>query len=154
MSFQIFWGSLILVACSIVHVLVLIAGIRLTRWIGMRFKNPRLDLRIAVFLGAALGAIVAAHTIQIWTWAFAFVFLGALPDLPDAIYFALVTYTTLGYGDITLGEGTRVFGAMAAVTGLLNFGLSTAFLIAVFSKVLPADLVEGMRASNHAPEQA
>ena len=30
-----------------------------------------------------------------------------------------------------------VFGAMAAVTGLLNFGLSTAFLVGLFDRTLP-----------------
>lgn len=53
----------------------------------------------------------------------------AIASLEDAIYFALVTSTTLGYGDITLGSRWRLFGAMAAVNGLLTFGLSTAFLI-------------------------
>ncbi len=39
----------------------------------------------------------------------------------------------IGYGDITLGHIWRLFGAMAAVNGLLTFGLSTAFLIEVFA---------------------
>ena len=69
------------------------------------------------------------HTIQVWLWAVAFVWGGALPTLSDAVYFSIVTYTTLGYGDITIGPESRIFGAMSAVTGLLNFGLSTAFLV-------------------------
>jgi hypothetical protein len=54
----------------------------------------------------------------------------------EAIYFALSTYTTLGYGDVILGREHRTFAAMAAVTGLLNIGLSTAFLVGMFSKML------------------
>jgi hypothetical protein len=30
-----------------------------------------------------------------------------------------------------------MFGAMAAVTGLLSFGLSTAFLVGLLSRLLP-----------------
>ncbi len=100
------------------------------------------NIRMAVFLGAAVGVIVVGNTVQIWIWALSFIALNAIPSLADAIYFSLVTYTTLGYGDITLQEGSRIYAAMAAVTGLLNFGLSTAFLFGVFSKVLPTDLME------------
>ena len=39
-------------------------------------------------------------------------------------------------GDITIRPDWRVFGAMAAVTGLLTFGLSTAFLVGVMSEFM------------------
>lgn len=58
-----------------------------------------------------------------------------LPDWNSALYFSLVTFTTLGYGDIVLGEGLRIFGAFASVTGLLAFGLSTAFMVALMTRV-------------------
>ena len=59
----------------------------------------------------------------------------SIESLEDAVYFVLVTSTTLGYGDVTLERKWRLFGAMAAVNGLLTFGLSTAFLLDVFAKV-------------------
>ncbi len=76
------------------------------------------------------------QTIQVWIWAFSFLYLSALPTLSEAMYFSLITFTTVGYGDITLGEGTRVYAAMAAVTGVLSFGLSTAFLAALTARIL------------------
>ena len=71
-------------------------------------------------------------------WALTIRALGALPRLADAVYFALVTTTTLGYGDITLKPDYRVFGAMGAVNGLMTYGLSTAFLVSIASGVLKA----------------
>ena len=62
--------------------------------------------------------------------------MGALPNLSDALYFSIVTYTTLGYGDIIVGQEFRIFAAMAALTGLLNLGLSTAFLVGLFGRIL------------------
>ena len=141
-SLQIALGSLLLLACSIVYVLILIAGIRLLRSMATYCAALGSNIRMAVFLGAAVGVIVVGNTVQIWIWALSFIALNAIPSLADAVYFSLVTYTTLGYGDITLQEGSRIYAAMAAVTGLLNFGLSTAFLFGVFSKVLPTDLME------------
>ncbi len=100
------------------------------------------SMRMALVLSVAVGVILAGHSLQIWIWAVTFVAFGALSDIAAAVYFGLVTYTTLGYGDITFEEPIRLYASMAAVTGLLNFGLSTAFLIAVFSKALPPDLLE------------
>ena len=48
-----------------------------------------------------------------------------------------MTYTTLGYGDVVLAENARIVATFCATTGLLTFGISTAFLIGVLSRVLP-----------------
>lgn len=83
----------------------------------------------------ALSYIIFAHTLQVWIWSSGFVLAEALPDWNTAIYFSLVTYTTLGYGDVVLGPGLRIFAAFASVTGLLGFGLSTAFLVGAAGKI-------------------
>ena len=80
-------------------------------------------------------AVVPAHTVQVRIRAGAFVMTGALSDPGEAICFSPVTYTTLGYGDIVVGSGFRIFAAMEAVTGLLNFGISTAFLVALYGRL-------------------
>lgn len=79
--------------------------------------------------------LLFSHTVHIYAWAFMIWLLGALPGYEEPIYFALVTYTTVGYGDVTLTKDFRVFGAMASVNGILSFGLSTAFLVGVFAKI-------------------
>ena len=45
------------------------------------------------------------------------------------------------FGDVVLGEGLRIFGAFASVTGLLAFGLSTAFMVALFTQVFKEELI-------------
>ena len=142
MIMQIGWGSIVLVLCALLHVMVLIGGIRLLIWMGPRCADLRMEVRIAAFLCATIMVILLAHTLQVWIWGLSFILSDEIPDLASAIYFALVTYTTLGYGDLTLDVDMRLYAAMAAVTGLLTFGLSTAYLMAVFSSVLPASLRE------------
>ena len=78
--------------------------------------------------------LLLSHTIHLYLWAIALLVMGALAASEDAIYFALATYTTAGYGDIVLGPEYRIFGAMAAVNGVLAFGLTTAFLVAFFRR--------------------
>ena len=79
---------------------------------------------------------MVARQVQIYVWAFAFWATGALQGYEAPIYFSLVTYTTLGYGDITLTEAFRILGAMASVCGILMFGLTTAFLVGVMARLL------------------
>lgn len=133
---QILLGSAVLGLCSVFHVAFLIG---LVGWLPRLHQHTsRLSphVRRGIVVWCVFAIIVFAHTVQVWIWAAAFMLLGALPNWSDAIYFSLVTYTTLGYGDITLGQGTRLFAAMAAVAGLLTFGLSTAFLAGLLARLL------------------
>ncbi len=126
---QIALGSAVLAVASSVHIAVLVAAIGLLPAIAGDVGGLNWFLILAAFVAILLG-----HTLQVWIWALILRAIGAIHALEDAVYFTLVTSTTLGYGDITLGHRWRLFGAMAAVNGLLTFGLSTAFLIEVFAQ--------------------
>lgn len=134
---QIFWGTALLSLCALVHVAMVASSVPIiisaSKWVTTRY--PRLKVICLTALGFAL--IVFAHTVQVWIWALIFLRVGAFYDLATALYFALVTYTTLGYGDFILGPEFRIFASFAAVTGLLTFGLSTAFLVGLVSRILP-----------------
>ncbi len=136
MIVQILLGSLMLVTCSATHILILLLTINILKRIDLSWRTDLHVLKNGALLTTAFLAVVFSHTVQVWSWAAAFVLLDAIPNLSDAIYFSLVTYTTLGYGDIIVSSQFRIFAAMAAVTGLLNFGLSTAFLVGLFSRIL------------------
>jgi hypothetical protein len=101
----------------------------------MQLEHWSRNAHSGILVGCAFAAISFSHIAQVSIWAFCFSAFGALPDIAESIYFALVTYTTLGYGDITLGHGFRVFGSVAAITGVLNFGLSTAFLVGLITRL-------------------
>ena len=68
-------------------------------------------------------------SVGIWIWAIFFFRIGALGDLETALYFSLVTFTTLGFGDIILDKPFRLLSGLLAADGLILFGLTTAFLI-------------------------
>ena len=74
-------------------------------------------------------AIIFIHTVEAWGWAALFMVLGEFRDISTALYFSVVTSTTLGYGDVTLSESWRLLGTFEAMGGLILFGASTAFLI-------------------------
>ena len=76
------------------------------------------------------------HLAQVALWAGFLVLLGALQTYDDAFYFSLVTFATLGYGDIVLSPGYRIFGALAATCGSLMLGWSTALIFAAISRAV------------------
>ncbi len=135
LSQQIFWGSLYLGGCFLIEILLLIWCVIVVRKLIAKFETKSLILATAAPISISLAFIVLIHTLQVWIWAIVWVWWDVLPDWNSALYFSLVTFTTLGYGDIVLGEGLRIFGAFASVTGLLAFGLSTAFLVALMTRV-------------------
>jgi len=80
-------------------------------------------------------ALIAIHLAEIAIWAGFYWRRGCLPDLESAIYFAGVTYTTVGYGDLVLPKEWRLLGPIEALTGILMCGLSTGFFFAVVAKL-------------------
>ena len=77
----------------------------------------------------------AAAFLESMLWAGLYLMVGALPTMSEALYFSLVTFTTLGYGDITLHEQRRMLGAFQAANGILMFGWATAIIVAVAQRV-------------------
>jgi hypothetical protein len=77
-----------------------------------------------------------AHLIQITLWAAAFLMIGALPTFERAFYYSAQSYTSLGYGDIAVSEQWRLLGPLESINGLLLFGLSTAVMFAIMSRII------------------
>ena len=121
------------VALQVVAQAVLLTSVRL---IGRRTQGAT-ELWRTFWI--SLGAVVPlffGHLAQVGLWAGSFVWLGALQTYDDAFYFSLVTFATLGYGDIVLAPGYRIFGALAATCGSLMVGWSTALIFAAISRGL------------------
>ena len=132
---QIVLGSSLLLLCIAIHVYMLaklIAGLRSKLW---ATSYAGVGITFQVVSGILL-VLLFSHTVQIYIWAIALRVFGAIDGYEEPIYFALVTYTTVGYGDVTLGVPYRILGAMASVNGIIAFGLTTAFLVGFFARFL------------------
>jgi hypothetical protein len=80
--------------------------------------------------------LLGTVTVSAWIWAGVFMGAGAFGELEPALYFSVVTLTTLGYGDIILDERWRLIAGVCAANGLLLFGLCAAFLVELFRALL------------------
>lgn len=98
-----------------------------------RTANPLLQDGIGI-LAAAFGLFLL-HAIEIWAYAALYYFAGALRSFEEALYFSTSTYSTIGYGDVVLAPGWRVLGAIEGANGVILLGWSTAFFVAVVSRI-------------------
>ena len=57
-------------------------------------------------LGGIVLLMLTGHMLQMLLWAVAYRAVGAIEDFEKAMYFSMVTFTTLGYGDVTLDKET------------------------------------------------
>jgi hypothetical protein len=90
---------------------------------------------VAVMMIVTLVTAVT-HLIEIALWALVFVLCGEMATFETAFYASAENYTALGYGDIPLSEPWRLLGPLEAINGLLLFGLSTAVMFAVLSRLV------------------
>ena len=136
-----------LIGATLIAVTVVIQAAGTTYWVrhlGRRFmdEDRRFQARksFRILIGTGL-AMVTLHVVQIVLWALTYRALipeGELETLEKAVYFSFVTFTTLGYGDITLSEGVRILSGIEAMNGILLVGWSTAVLFAVVQRIWQA----------------
>lgn len=87
------------------------------------------------WVGSAILVMFIVSLLEVMVWAVAFLVLDVMQSFEEAFYFSMVTFTTLGYGDVTLDEGWRLLSAFEAANGIIMFGWTTAIVIAVVHRV-------------------
>ena len=135
MTGQFLVGFLVSMINIMIHALATIAAISVARAVGFKHTSmPRLHLMTVMV--ATVVVLKFAHGLEVAVWALSYALVGAAPEGSDLLYFAFVNYTTLGYGDVTPVKAWQLLGPMAAMTGILMFGWSTAVVFEVLMKTL------------------
>ena len=99
-------------------------------WVAKARIRPR--LRVAVAILAAL----VAHLLEVLVFAGSWVILlrGSTPvlqptptDFADTLYFSLITYTSLGYGDVVPLGNASLLAGLEALVGLVLIAWTASF---------------------------
>lgn len=100
-----------------------------------RVKSLSLIVYTTIFL-------IVLHLFQAALWAGSYLFIPEIEfeTFEKSFYFSLVTFTTLGYGDITIASESRILAGFEAINGIILLGWSTAFMFAVFGEVIKSSL--------------
>ena len=77
----------------------------------------------------AVHVVLLAHILEVFLWAIVLMLTGAVGSFEPALYFSLVCFTTLGFGDIILPTEWRFLSAILGANGFLLFGWSTAYMV-------------------------
>jgi hypothetical protein len=129
------WGLSLIALTIAIHtmgvVMMAVAGLRVRLWLEVRNLGVRYLIRIVIGGVGAVGLLLAVlHGIEATIWAAAYVWLGALDSLTDAILYSLDSMTTRGASGLTLEPHWQMMGALEAANGMLLFGISTAYIFA------------------------
>ena len=101
-----------------------------------RAQNTKFRLRIHLFLvGGVVLLMFLVSVMEVLVWSATYLWLDALENFEQATYFSMVTFTTLGYGEIVLSEQWRLLASFEAANGIIMFGWTTAIVLAVVQRV-------------------
>lgn len=133
MLLNIIIGAILMVATTVIH-----AGGMMMVLSMIRKRERRVELRLRWRRVYKVGGIVLMmfyiSILEVLLWAITYLSLNAIDGFEEAFYFSMVTFTTLGYGDIVLHERWRVLGSFEAANGIIMFGWTTAIVIAVVQR--------------------
>jgi len=136
------WGLSLIALTIAIHAMGVVMMAIVGLGIRARLEIRNLGLRdVILIVTGGVGAVglqlAVLHGIEAAIWAAAYVWLGALDSLQDAILYSLDSMTTRGASGLTLPQHWRIMGALEAADGMLLFGISTAFMFAVIQKYWP-----------------
>ncbi len=124
-------GCLLIVITTLIHTIIT----RIVWTIVQKQQKVQSPVQRIIQIDIVILIIILATLIESAVWAQAYIIVGSIQQFEEALYFSLVTYSTLGYGDITLNDSHRLLSAFEAANGVIMLGWSTAIVVALIQKV-------------------
>lgn len=144
MLYQIALGTGVMLVSILIGALsALLLEVGFSRCHGWLMREPHRPKMILAVLVASFW-VVLTTTAGVWLWAMVYHLLGVFTTLEECLYFSIVCFTTLGFGDVILPHEWRILSGMTATNGFLNFGLMTALMIEAF-RLIRTGQVEALR---------
>ena len=135
MHMNIMIGCVLMILTTAVHALATLWALRVYERMCVKQWNFRSHwLRVTVVSMFILIMFIAS-VFEATIWAGAYLMLDAFSSAEEALYFSMVTYTTLGYGDVVMEEGRRLLASFEAANGIIMFGWTTAMIVAVVHRI-------------------
>lgn len=124
-------GLSMMVVTVVIHALFMVGGAKMARWRRSHLGKAKTEAMKATFLSGLTVWLFLAIVLEVWLWALLYLYhplVSTLQDLETAFYFSMVTFTTLGYGDVVLTGQWRILASIQAANGVIIFGWTTALI--------------------------
>jgi hypothetical protein len=135
--------KLSLIGAALIAITVIIHAIGTGAWVRRLSRRHAQDGQwsgersVLVLVNTAV-VVFVLHTVEIIIWALAYLAMvptSELASFEEAVYFSFVTFTTLGYGDISLTAGYRLLSGIEALNGIILVGWTTAMIFSVVQQI-------------------
>jgi Ion channel len=113
-------------------------------WVRVDSATPH--WRVNLLLALVITAFAIVHLVETLIWAVPIHRLGVIPNLRDAYYYVLESYTTLGEGAVSLPDPWRLIGPIIAMSGLFTFGWTGSVLVGIMTEYGQLDRSRARRA--------
>lgn len=129
-------ASILITATTAVHAVGMVAAVAIARSLWKHNSDHPLFLyHRPIRVSVVVLLMFLVSVLEVIIWATTYLLLGLFDGLEPAVYFSMVTFTTLGYGDLVLEENWRLLASFQAANGIIMFGWTTAVVIAVVQRV-------------------
>ncbi len=135
MLYQVVLGCILTVVTTMVHAGAMLVALRILRMVHSGRRNLRSLHAKAALVAVLVLMMFLASLIEAGIWALTFVKVGAFSSFEPAFYFSTVTFTTLGYGDLVVGDAWRLVASFEAANGTIMFGWTAALIVAFVQRV-------------------
>ena len=125
-------GSFMLVALAMFHGLGLHLIFLQQKRRERRLRMGRPHVFSGIFLfGLSVFLMLGLHIVEILLWSSALTIAGFIKHTADAVYFCANAYTTLGMGNLDVGDQWRNISPIIGISGLFTFAWTTSALVDV-----------------------
>ena len=128
---NIFIGFVLIILTSFIHAFTT----KMVLSISQKKHGFKGSFKRVIYINSVVLVTVMATLLEATIWAFTYQIIGSFQSFEESLYFSLVTYTTLGYGDIILSNADRLLGAFEAANGVIMLGWSTAIVVTAIQKI-------------------
>ena len=131
-------AALLMVLTTVIHAggMVLVMGAVHNRESHLNHRWQKTNI---YWVAGAVLVMFFVSLLEVLVWAYTFLLVNAIEGFEQALYFSMVTFTTLGYGDVVLEDHWRLLGSFEAANGIIMFGWTTAMVIAVVQHIYYGD---------------
>ena len=135
-------GIVLICITTVIHATFMVTAFGMVGRLRSRDERPHGDLGKALAVSALTAWMCLGVVCEVLLWALYYRWqpeIVELPDLETAFYFSMVTFTSVGYGDVVLAGPARVLASLQAANGVIIFGWTTAIIFFYVQRVYRGD---------------